>query len=61
MPASINLELMKQLSIAAIPVDHEPRASVAGRCQERDIRSHETPEKPPPNVTVNPLYFDIDF
>jgi beta-lactamase superfamily II metal-dependent hydrolase len=69
------LELMKRLSIAAIPVDHEmavkknwgkmplPDLVQALQTAARDgvIRSDQAPEKLPPNVTATPLYFDIVF
>ena len=69
------LELMKQLSIAAIPVDHEMAVkknwgkmplpdlvqALGGAAKNGVLRSDQTPDQAPPNVTVTPLYFDIVF
>lgn len=69
------LELMKPLSIAAIPVDHEMAVkknwgkmplpelvqALQGAAKDGVLRSDQTPDKAPANVTVNPLYFDITF
>jgi hypothetical protein len=67
------LEMMKRLWIAAIPVDHymalkkrwgkmplqELVDALSAAAKGGVLRSDETPSKLPPNVTVEPLYFDI--
>jgi len=67
------LYMVKQLSIAAIPVDHDMAVrknwgkmplpelveALESAAKSGVLRSDETPSKLPPNVTVEPLYFDI--
>ena len=67
------LELMKALSIAAIPVDHEMAVkknwgnmplpdlvqALGAAAKDAMLRSDQTPDKLPANVTATPLYFDI--
>ena len=67
------LELMKALSIAAIPVDHAMAVkknwgnmplpdlvqALGVAAKDAMLRSDQTPDKLPPNVTATPLYFDI--
>jgi hypothetical protein len=69
------LELMTQLSIAAIPVYHDmavkkhwgnmPLPALVDRLRSAArtavLRSDETPAQLPPNVTADPLFFDITF
>lgn len=69
------LELMKNLSIAAIPVDHamaikkrwgkiplpELVAALGRAAKGGVIRIDETPDPPLRNVTATDLYFDISF
>jgi hypothetical protein len=69
------LELMKNLSIAAIPVDHamaikkrwgkiplpELVAALERAAKGGVIRIDETPDPPLRNVTATDLYFDISF
>ena len=68
------LETMKQLAIAAIPVDHEmavkkrwgkmplPELVEALRREAKCVlRSDEAPTQPPDNADVKDLYFDISL
>ena len=69
------LELMKRLSIAAIPVDHEMAVkknwgkmplpalveALQGAAKSGVLRSDQTPAKLPLGVVADPLYFDIEF
>jgi hypothetical protein len=67
------LEMMKQLSIAAIPVDHNMAVkkrwgnmplpelidALSSAAKDGVLRSDVTPPKPPHGVVVKDLYFDI--
>ncbi|MEK1888977.1 MAG: MBL fold metallo-hydrolase [Phyllobacterium sp.] len=67
------LALMKNLSVAAVPVDHqtairkgwekipleELMAALGSAAKTGVIRSDETPERPLPGVSASELYFDI--